>query len=142
MDCHAPYTAMVRVCFPNALIVADAFHLHRRVYQALAEVRRGAWRCLRKDHPELAPVMKAARYPLARAREDLLADNTEREVKGRLVVYDATNLDADLGLSYELKEAFRAAMVFGKAGDTETRPSKPRWSSSRHSVEDRASPRS
>lgn len=120
MDCHAPYRAMVRVCFPNALIVADAFHLHRRVHQALAEVRRGAWRRLRKDHPELAPVMKAARYPLARARDDLLADGTERGVKGRLVVYDATNLDAELGLAYELKEAFRAAMTFGKASDTET----------------------
>jgi hypothetical protein len=64
--------------------------------------------------------MKVARYPLARARDDLLADDTERAVMGRLVVYDATNLDADLDLAYELKEAFRAAMAFGKAGDTET----------------------
>jgi transposase len=30
IDCHAPYRMAVRVLFPNALIVADAFHLHRR----------------------------------------------------------------------------------------------------------------
>ena len=42
MDCRAFFRAMVRVCLANALIVVDAFHLHRRVHQALAEVRRGA----------------------------------------------------------------------------------------------------
>jgi transposase len=31
MDCHVPYRYMVRLVFPHALIVADAFHLHRRV---------------------------------------------------------------------------------------------------------------
>jgi transposase len=29
MDCHNPYRDLVRVVFPNADIVADAFHLHR-----------------------------------------------------------------------------------------------------------------
>jgi len=40
IDCHAPYRSAVRVLFPNALIVADAFHLHRRVLSALTQVRR------------------------------------------------------------------------------------------------------
>jgi transposase len=34
IDCHAPYRAAARVLFPNALIVADAFHIHRRVLSA------------------------------------------------------------------------------------------------------------
>jgi transposase len=29
IDCHAPYRMAVQVLFPNAVIVADAFHLHR-----------------------------------------------------------------------------------------------------------------
>ena len=48
MDCHAPYRYIVRLAFPNAAIVADAFHLHRQVNHALAEVRRAAWNRLRK----------------------------------------------------------------------------------------------
>ncbi len=43
IDCHAPYRMAARVLFPNALIVADAFHLHRRVLGALTAVRRDAW---------------------------------------------------------------------------------------------------
>ncbi len=34
MDCHAPYRYIVRLAFPNALIVADAFHLHRQANYA------------------------------------------------------------------------------------------------------------
>jgi transposase len=40
IDCHAPYRMAARALFPNALVVADAFHLHRRVLAALTEVRR------------------------------------------------------------------------------------------------------
>ncbi len=53
IDCHAPYRAMVRLAFPNALIVADAFHVHRQVLHALAAVRRAAWN--RYRHREAAP---------------------------------------------------------------------------------------
>jgi hypothetical protein len=41
IDCHASYRMAVRVLFRNALIVADAFHLHRRVAYALTEVCAG-----------------------------------------------------------------------------------------------------
>jgi transposase len=53
MDCHAPYRYIVRMAFPNAAIVADAFHLHRQVNHALAEVRRAAWNRLRKKAARL-----------------------------------------------------------------------------------------
>ncbi len=56
MDCHNPYRHMVRLVFPHALIVADAFHLHRRVLDALTEVRKAAGRRLaRRRSPPLKP---------------------------------------------------------------------------------------
>lgn len=119
MDCHAPYRRMVRVFFPSALIVADAFHLHRSVLAALAEVRRAAWNRLRRQSPALGKAVKDARFGLARSREELAADQGRRGRRQREAVSDATNLDADLAVAYELKEAFRAAMAVGRRGDTE-----------------------
>ncbi len=65
IDCHAPYRAAARVLFPNALIVADAFHIHRRVLAALTEVRRDAWNRWRERTPRLGKVFKdaASRWP-------------------------------------------------------------------------------
>jgi hypothetical protein len=117
IDCHAPYRMAVRVLFPNALIVADAFHLHRRVLAALTEVRRDAWNRWRHRNRKLGKVFKDARFALARARDDLDADTSRRGDRQRVAIYDAVNLDAQLGTAYELKEAFRAAMGIAKTGD-------------------------
>jgi transposase len=122
MDCHAPYRAMVQAAFPHAIIVADAFHLHRRVNSALAEVRRAAWNRARSTKGRRgadAQAIKAARYALARARDDLAADGSERGERHRQAVAAACGLDADLRTAYELKEAFRAAMAYAKAGQEE-----------------------
>jgi transposase len=120
MDCHAPYRAMVKAAFPHAIIVADAFHLHRRVNSALAEVRRAAWNRARSTKGRRgadAQAIKAARYALARARDDLAADGSERGERHRKAVTAACGLDADLRTAYELKEAFRAATAYAKAGE-------------------------
>jgi transposase len=117
IDCHSPYRMALRVMFPNALIVADAFHLHRRVLYALAEVRRDAWNRWRFRSRRLGKIFKNARFSLARARDDVLADDTPRGERQRLEIYDAVNMDYELGDAYELKEAFRAAMAIGKSGD-------------------------
>ena len=37
-----------------------------------------------------------------------------------MLIFDATNLHRSLCLSYQLKEAFRAAMAIGKSGDVTT----------------------
>jgi transposase len=120
IDCHAPYRMAVRVLFPNALVVADAFHLHRRVGYGLTEVRRDAWNRWRARSTRLGKVLKQARFGLARARDDVVADVTRRGARERSLIYDATNLDPVLGVAYELKEAFRAAMAIGKTGDAAT----------------------
>ena len=120
IDCHAPYRMAVRVLFPNALIVADAFHLHRRVAYALTEVRREAWNTWRARSPRLGKVFKQARFALAKARDQVEADMTRRGARDRSLIYDATNLDPVLGVAYELKEAFRAAMATGKSAEVTT----------------------
>ncbi len=107
----------VRVLFPNAVIVADAFHLHRRVGYALTEVRREAWNRCRADTARLAKVLKKVRFAIQRPRDELEADSSQRGARQRLLIYDATNLEPELGVAYELKEAFRAAMAIGRSGD-------------------------
>jgi transposase len=119
IDCHAPYRMAVRVLFPNALIVADAFHLHRRVAYALTEVRREAWNTWRQRSPRPGRVFKSVRFALMRPRDELETDTSRRGGRQRMLIFDATNLDRRLGLAYELKEAFRAAMAIGKRGDEE-----------------------
>ena len=119
MDCHNPYRHMVRLVFPHALIVADAFHLHRRVLDALAEVRKAAARRLARRHPSRWKAPKAARYALVRSREELAADTSERGARQREAVAELCALDAELATAYELKEAFRTAMAFGRAGHVE-----------------------
>jgi transposase len=119
IDCHAPYRMAVRALFPNAVVVADAFHVHRRVLAALTQVRRDAWNRWRHRSKRLGKVFKDARFGLARAREDLEADTRRAGERQRMAVFDATNLDADLGVAYELKEAFRVAMAIGRSGDVE-----------------------
>ncbi len=120
IDCHAPYRMAARVLFPNALVVADAFHLHRRVLAALTQVRRDAWNRWRHRSRRLGKVFKDARFGLARAREELEADTRRAGERQRMAVFDAANLEADLGTAYELKEAFLVAMAIGRCGDTQT----------------------
>lgn len=117
MDCHNPYRYMIRLAFPHALIVADAFHLHRRVLDALVSVRRSATHRIAKGRSGRAGLPKEARYALARARDQLQADTSPRGARQRAAVIEVCGLDPPLALAYELKEAFRALMAIGKSGD-------------------------
>lgn len=119
MDCHVPYRYMVRLAFPHALIVADAFHLHRRVLEALTAVRRLATHRIAKGRSGRAGLPKQTRYALARARDELLADTTERGARQRAAVTEVCGLDPPLAFAYELKEAFRVLMEIGRAGNVE-----------------------
>ena len=128
IDCHAPYRAVARVVFPNAVIVADAFHLHRRVLAALTEVRRDAWNRWRHRNRRLGRSFKDARFALARARDALDAGDGRVGERQRLALFDATNLDAPLAVANELKDAF--AQLRPSAGTATLRPSVPPWNSS------------
>lgn len=120
MDCHNSYRMIVRLAFPHALIVADAFHLHRQSLDALTKVRRSAtYRIAKTRRAGRAGHPKAARHALARARDELDIDPSEHGSRQRAAVAEACALDADLALAYELKEAFRAMMAIGRSGDVE-----------------------
>ena len=86
IDCHAPYRMAARVLVPNALVVADAFHLHRRVLSALTQVRRDAWNRWRRRRRSLGQVFKDARFALARARDSLEADGSRTGKRQRMAV--------------------------------------------------------
>lgn len=122
MDCHNAYRYMVRIAFPHALIVADAFHVHRRFLDALTEVRKAAARRIaRHRHGKNAwRLPKAARYALLRARDELQTDGSERGARQRTAVAEVLALDDELATAYELKEAFRVVMAYGRAGDVTT----------------------
>ena len=55
-----------------------------------------------------------------RPRDELEADTSRRGERQRVLNFDTTNLDRRLGLAYELKEAFRAAIAIGKSEDVTT----------------------
>jgi hypothetical protein len=57
--------------------------------------------------------------PWPGAGEDLAGDASRAGERQRLALFDAVNLDAELGLAYDLKEAFRVAMAIAKGGDVE-----------------------
>lgn len=121
MDCHNSYRMIVRLAFPHALIVADAFHLHRLTLDALTKVRRSAvQRIARTRYARLAMHAKAAGHALARGRDELEADTSARGTRQRIAVTEACLLDPQLAIAYELKEAFRAVMAIGRSGDVET----------------------
>jgi transposase len=86
----------------------------------LTKVRRSAVRRIAKGrHAGRALAPKAARHALARARDDLEADTTDRGARQRAAVAEVCALDADLAVAYQLKEAFRATMAIGRVGDAE-----------------------
>jgi hypothetical protein len=66
----------------------------------------------------LGKVFEDARFGLARAREDLEADSRRAGPRLRMAVFEATNLDADLGVVYELKKAFRVAIPYWEGSAT------------------------
>lgn len=119
IDCHNAYRYMIRLAFPHALIVADAFHLHRRVLDALADVRRSATIRIARGRSGRARLAKATRHALARARDELAVDTSERGARQRAAVAEVCGLDPPLALAYELKEAFRTLMDMGRTGDVD-----------------------
>lgn len=99
IDCNGAWKTILTLAFPRAVIVADHFHLQRRVLRALAQVRNDA----ADRKPEWRKIFTDARYALAKRPECL---NESQDI----LVYDATNLDDRLRRAYNLVQWFRAVM--------------------------------
>jgi transposase len=98
MDMHEPYRQAVQLCCPEAVVVADKFHIIRRVNQALDQKRVKVQNELRQGR---RGGLYRSRYLLLRAREHL--KETERADWQRLV-----SDYPGLRQVWEFKERFRA----------------------------------
>jgi transposase len=112
MDPCASYRAAVRQALPNALIVADRFHLVRLANQALTDVRRRvSWdthgRRGRKSDPAWA-----ARRRLLRGRERL-SDKQFARMWNDLIDGDATG---QILTAWIAKEELRALLATARRG--------------------------
>jgi len=112
MDPCASYRAAVRQALPNALIVADHFHLVRLANQALTDVRRRvSWdthgRRGRKNDPAWA-----ARRRLLRGRERL-SDKQFTKMWNDLIDGDATG---QILTAWIAKEELRALLATARTG--------------------------
>ncbi len=97
IDMCETYRQVVGLCLPRALIVADRFHVVRRVGEALDGVRRrlqGQERKGRRDR------LYRRRYALLAQPEDW-SEEERRDIEGLFVAY------AELKTAWERKEEFR-----------------------------------
>jgi transposase len=98
MDMHEPFRQAVRMCLPQAKVVADRFHLIRHINGALDKVRSrlqgGSRRGKRKD-------LFKSRYTLLKGAERLV-DWERAKLKQLFYRYP------ELGRAWVLKESFRA----------------------------------
>ena len=98
MDMHEPYRQAVELCCPNAAIVADKFHVIRRVNQALDQRRVRVQGQLEEGRRS---GLYHSRYLLLKSREGL-SEGEQVKVQRLLEQYPV------LKVAWELKEAFRA----------------------------------
>ena len=89
VDLYQPYRTIVRDLFPNALIVADRFHIIAQAYRAVNQIRIQTMKAVKESNPALSRALK--RY-------------------WRYVLKDRTDLDW---------QSFRRYRVFGGAQLTE-----------------------
>jgi transposase len=96
MDMHVPYRDAVAACLPNAVCVADKFHVQRMVNFALDDYRKQFRTGL---DPKLRKTLMHDRFVLLKRKRDL----DEKE----LLKLDTWILNfPTLGRAYELKEQF------------------------------------
>jgi transposase len=100
MDMAEGYAEAVRGAAPNTVICFDPFHLVAMATRALEDVRRAAWRLLRRVDPRLAKAFRHWRWVLIKNPENLTA--------GQRTLLEAIRRDGGgLWVAYELKEALR-----------------------------------
>lgn len=96
MDMWQPYRDAVRLVLPQATVVVDKFHVVSMANHALDTIRKS----IRED---LTP---KERRTLMHDRFILLKRQSELDTREKLILESWTGNFKDLGLAYELKEAF------------------------------------
>jgi len=101
-DLSAAYAAAVRKNLPDALLVADRFHVIKLMNEKIDELRRA----LQREADTMGRrAIKGTRYLLLRGRENLPPDRLPD-------LEEALKLNKPLSLAYYLKEELRAIWSF------------------------------
>ena len=114
-DMNAHFRRVARICFPNAIIAADKFHVSRQVYWAMERVRKNEQNKLPEQHRKY---FKKSRYLLMKPMEKLTPEEMNRLA---LMLEIAPHL-AD---AYRIKNEFLAA--FHSKSSAEGRPRLADW---------------
>lgn len=96
MDLSYTYHRFVKACFPQAIRIADRFHVNRYVTDAMHDVRKEVQKAL---YPNARKQLKR-QHRLLEKRYDMLSTNEQETVQVIL------NYDKRLKAAYEWKEAF------------------------------------
>lgn len=113
IDLWSPYRSAVEEHIPNAVIVADRFHVMQNLNRALDECRKQE-----KNLSDNKDDFKDAKYPILKNKEDL----TEEQ---RTILAKVLSISSILKLAYELKEQFRE--IFNEMNRQEAKLKLHRW---------------
>ncbi len=100
MDMSSLFRGVAKVCFPNAVIVADRYHVIRQAVWAMENVRKRVQKSL---SPEWRKFFKHSRYLLNKTKSKL----TDEELDKLRVIL---GISRELEYAYELKNDFLALM--------------------------------
>jgi transposase len=103
MDMSAAFIKAVKSAVPNAQLVFDRFHVQQLLSQAVDQVRRQQWRCLRQTDGPAAKALKRSRWALLKNPWNLTT--SEQDKLAALQVHNK-----GLYRAYLLKESFAAIM--------------------------------
>lgn len=115
MDMSGPFRAMAGICFPNAEIIADKFHVVRQATWAFENVRK---RVQKEFHRDRRRYFKHSRRLLLKRPEKLTPDQLEQ-------VSLMLSLSRELAVAYHLKNEFYRFM--DSKDETEARKRLKSW---------------
>jgi len=96
MDMSGPFRYTMKLCFPNATIIADKFHVVRQVSWAFENVRKRIQKSFGSDRRKY---FKRSRQLLLKRPEKLTPDQLEQ-------VSNMLSLSKELAVAYHLKNEF------------------------------------
>ena len=100
IDMSSLFRSVATVCFPNATVVADRYHVVRQAVWAMENVRKNVQK---KLSPEWRKYFKRSRYLLNKSPDNLTDDERDRL---RVLL----GISSELEYAYELKKQFLELM--------------------------------
>ena len=106
VDLFSPYRKMISELFPNAIIIADRFHVVLQAYRALNLVRINLMKTFKTNSPEYRQLKRFNRLILKDSNELNYTDRKPRINYRHALLTDTEVIDRILALSIDLKTAY------------------------------------